>query len=226
MCYDEKDWKTICLYLTKEKFTFETNKVKKFTNLVYSLIDIKEPKTKRKTLLEQKRECIIIKRVDLLRIALMRNKRKLLKVPNVSFELLDLVLSTYPIFKELITMYDDFRKCFVLKDVNLIDTFISEYSERSEKEIHTFVKGVSRDIIPIKNGIIYGVSNGPIEGGNNLFKRIKRQLGARATEETLLLRQFCVMAISRVSANKKKKFLNFPKNQSINLLLPNQPLLT
>lgn len=85
-----------------------------------------------------------------------------------------LLKKEYPVLGELEKTYRYFHNCLKEKTATLIDQYIAEFKESKIPEVKTFVKGIFRDITAIKEGITTGITSGPVEGGNNKIKLIKR----------------------------------------------------
>ena len=89
---------------------------------------------------------------------------------------------------DLRTCYLAFQEVFRKKDTELLDRWIEKYRLSRLKEMASFSAGIEKDIVAVKNAIIYDMSNGPIEGLNNKLKAIKRQMYGRAGYRLLMLK--------------------------------------
>lgn len=89
---------------------------------------------------------------------------------------------------DLRSCYLAFQEVFRKKDTELLDRWIEKYRVSRLKEMASFSAGIEKDIVAVKNAIIYDMSNGPIEGLNNKLKAIKRQMYGRAGYRLLMLK--------------------------------------
>jgi transposase len=85
-----------------------------------------------------------------------------------------LLKKEYPVLQELEKAYRYFHSCLNEKTATLIDKYIAGYKDCPISRIKTFAKGLARDLPAIKQGIITGITSGPVEGGNNKIKLVKR----------------------------------------------------
>jgi transposase len=72
-----------------------------------------------------------------------------------------------------------------------LDTFLKDYGNSTFKQ---FCTGIEKDITPVRNAITYPVSSGFVEGCNNKFKLIKRNLYGRALLAFLFMK--CKLAFA------------------------------
>jgi len=85
-----------------------------------------------------------------------------------------LLKKEYPVLQALEKPYRYFHNCLNEKSATQIDKYIAENKDSKIPEIKTFAKGIAKDLTAIKEGIITGITSGPVEGGNNKIKLIKR----------------------------------------------------
>lgn len=87
--------------------------------------------------------------------------------------------------RELRNIHNSFRS--VLKEgvPDAINAWIDEHRSCKFADIQSFVRSVSKDIVPIKNSIRFNINNGLIEGLNNKVKAIKRSMYGRAGDDLL-----------------------------------------
>ena len=93
-----------------------------------------------------------------------------------------------PIFITIHSLVWEFRRILREKDLSSFERWLS-YSKLLEiKEINSFINGLERDIVAVKNAIIYEYSNGLAEGSVNKLKVIKRIMYGRCSFETLRIK--------------------------------------
>ncbi|WP_434799718.1 transposase [Terrisporobacter vanillatitrophus] len=98
-------------------------------------------------------------------------------------------------FEDLINKYEDLRSLFELvdnskyillnKNSNKLDSWIEEGLKLNIHEVNSFISGIQRDIVAVKNGIDYEYNNGLVEGKVNKIKVIKRIMYGKCGFETL-----------------------------------------
>ena len=67
--------------------------------------------------------------------------------------------------------------------------FIDKYKTNKYKRLASFAKGLQMDLEAVKNTLLYpDISNGPVEGTNNLAKCVKRVGGSKAKIDLLAAR--------------------------------------
>jgi len=85
-----------------------------------------------------------------------------------------LLKKEYPVIKVLEKFYRYFHNCLNETTATQIDKYIDEYKNNNLPLIKQFIKGLSRDLMAIKEGIKTKISSGFVEGGINKIKLIKR----------------------------------------------------
>src|SRR5215475_12087680 len=68
------------------------------------------------------------------------------------------------------------------------EAWIKEAENSGITAIARFVRHLKRDQAAVENAVVYGWSNGPVEGHINRLKAVKRQMYGRAGFELLRLR--------------------------------------
>ena len=81
-------------------------------------------------------------------------------------------------------------------DADALDCFLERYGK---SEISSFCDGIKQDFDPVKNAIVMKANSGFVEGGNNKFKLIKRQMYGRANLSHLT--QKCLLGFSTKAEN-------------------------
>jgi predicted transcriptional regulator len=117
-----------------------------------------------------RKESVRITRSEILKYLTTIHKKKSKKIRQHW----PLLKKEYPILQELEKAYRYFHNCLKEKTATQIDSYIAEYSDSEIPKIKTFAKGISRDLVAIKEGIKTGITSGFVEGGNNKIKLIKR----------------------------------------------------
>lgn len=125
--------------------------------------------------------------------------KPLTKVRGLSIENLNKVNEKYPRYKEIIDLVSEFRTILKGKEITKFNKWMEQASSLNNKFINSFIHGTTRDIIAVKNAIIYDYNNGLAEGSVNKLKVIKRIMYGRNSFDMLY-----------------KKLLWLEKNRKIN----------
>lgn len=89
------------------------------------------------------------------------------------------VLDQYPELKLLLKLVKDFKDLLFGEEPHKLDVWIESVKKTTILELLSFVQGIHRDILAVKNSIIYPYSNGLAEGTVNKIKVIKRIMYGR-----------------------------------------------
>lgn len=89
------------------------------------------------------------------------------------------VLDQYPELKLLLKLVKDFKDLLFGEEPHKLDVWIESVEKTTILELLSFVQGIHRDILAVKNSIIYPYSNGLAEGTVNKIKVIKRIMYGR-----------------------------------------------
>lgn len=137
----------------------------------------------RKDILENKELKIVdyIERKQILN--LLYNKEK--AINDITLCRFEILLERYNDVKVILEIVDEFRKCLFGKKSKNLDLWIEKYTKLDIGEINSFISGIKRDIVAVKNAIDYEHSNGLAEGKVNKIKVIKRIMYGRCNFETL-----------------------------------------
>ncbi len=155
---------------------------------------------------------ITIKRNDLLKYITTKDA-KIKKDKNIE-NYISLIKERYPIIDKISDIYNDFYNIFQEKKESLFDEFIKKYEvqcivndvtgevtepddniENIKSGIQGFIKGIKKDIAPIKAAISLHDSSGFVEGNNNKFKLIKRILYGRCNLVNLFKKCFSIFSL-------------------------------
>jgi len=111
--------------------------------------------------------------------------KQLEKIKGLDKECIDRVNSQYPRYKEIIDIVNEFKKLLLDKTVERMEQWIHRAAGLNIREINSFINGITRDIIAVKNAIRYQYNNGLAEGSVNKLKVIKRIMYGRNSFEML-----------------------------------------
>lgn len=111
--------------------------------------------------------------------------KKLENIAGLSQEQYDAVIKRYPVLGSLYESSRDFHRIVFSKKVDEFDEWFSRISTYEIPEIITFLEGMRKDILAVKNSITYPYSNGLAEGSVNKIKLTKRIMFGRNSFELL-----------------------------------------
>ena len=111
--------------------------------------------------------------------------KKLEDIAGLSQEQYDAVIKRYPVLGSLYESIRDFQRIVFSKKVDEFDEWLSRISRYEIPEIITFLEGMRKDILAVKNSITYPYSNGLAEGSVNKIKLAKRIMFGRNSFELL-----------------------------------------
>ena len=117
----------------------------------------------------------VIKRTALLKYILTVNPKT--KKDETISEYIDMVKAKFPAVEMVRSIFLSFHSVLMGSNADALDGFLERYCK---SEIASFCDGIKQDIVPVKNAISMSVSSGFVEGGNNKFKLIKREMYGRA----------------------------------------------
>ncbi|QNK64789.1 ISL3 family transposase [Pedobacter sp. PAMC26386] len=106
-------------------------------------------------------------------------------------EIVDGLLNKVPILASLRRAYIDFRKVLKGGCPEQLDLWIKDVQSMSRKKIDRFCNGLKKEILAVKNAIIYNWTNGLVEGCVNRLKNKKREMYGRCGFQ-LLRRKVCL----------------------------------
>ena len=111
------------------------------------------------------------------------NLQEIKKVTTITEKQYQQVLLTYPLISELYTLVKDFYAVIFSTHAEKLDLWIKKAKKLDVPELKVFLKGLSKDLSAIKNGITYEYNNGLTEGSVNKINVIKRIMYGRKTEK-------------------------------------------
>lgn len=85
---------------------------------------------------------------------------------------------------KLLTIYglaSDFRALVATKNVDEFEPWMITAQAIESPDIKSYVSGLTRDIVAVKNAIMFNYNNGSAEGNINKIKRIKHTMYGRAS---------------------------------------------
>ncbi|MET3115692.1 transposase [Pedobacter sp. CG_S7] len=106
-------------------------------------------------------------------------------------EIVDTIVSEIPLLSSLRKVYTDFRNILKGGCPDQLDTWIKYVQSIGRKRMDRFCNGLKKDILAVKNAIIYNWTNGLVEGNVNRLKNKKREMYGRCGFE-LLRRKVCL----------------------------------
>ena len=107
------------------------------------------------------------------------------KVKGITESQLEKIIAEYPVLDEVYHTVRAFKELVFAKRPNDLDVWIESAKTLNSDDINSFLNGISRDIIAVKNAIQYDYNNGIAEGNINKIKLIKRIMFGRCSFDTL-----------------------------------------
>jgi transposase/predicted transcriptional regulator len=111
--------------------------------------------------------------------------KPLIQVRGLSIETVSQVNAKYPRYEEIIDLVCEFRTILKSKAITEFNKWTDRASSLNNKYINSFINGIARDIIAVKNAVMYEYNNGLAEGSVNKLKVIKRIMYGRNSFEML-----------------------------------------
>ena len=107
------------------------------------------------------------------------------KIKNLGLDQLNKVFIEYPIYSDIISVVERFRKLLAKRKIEELDIWINDVINLKIRELNSFIHGITKDLSAVKNAIIYEYNNGLAEGSVNKLKVIKRIMYGRCDFNTL-----------------------------------------
>lgn len=107
------------------------------------------------------------------------------EVKHITADLLKKIFVEYPLFEQVLAHVANFKKILMGKDAALLEEWLCSASNTGVIELQSYVVGIRRDLVAVKNAITHKYSNGLAEGFVNKLKVIKRIMYGRCSFETL-----------------------------------------
>lgn len=111
--------------------------------------------------------------------------KKLEDVATITASLYEEALNKYPLLGNLYSLVKEFYTAIFSKKPEKLDAWFKSAQKHNIPELQPFVKGILKDLIAVKNGILYPYNNGLAEGSVNKIKVIKRVMYGRNSFELL-----------------------------------------
>ena len=106
-------------------------------------------------------------------------------VKNITNEMFTQVIKIFPEVGKIYATVTEFKEIMFSKKENKLDEWINKTRKLNIPEITSFINGIERDIVAVKNGIKYDYNNGLAEGSVNKIKVIKRIMYGRCSFDLL-----------------------------------------
>ena len=106
-------------------------------------------------------------------------------------EVVDNLIKHVPLLSILRNCHIDFRKILKNGCPDQLDIWIKNIQSTGRKKLVSFCEGLKKDLLAVKNAIIYDWTNGLVEGNVNRLKNKKREMYGRGGFE-LLRRKVCL----------------------------------
>lgn len=107
------------------------------------------------------------------------------EVSSLSAEQLDRIIGEYPIIGQVYDAVAGFKQTLFGKKESELDKWLEETDSLEIDELCSFINGIKRDIVAVKNAIILDYNNGLAEGSVNKLKVVKRIMYGRNSFELL-----------------------------------------
>ena len=131
--------------------------------------------------MQEEQNCYWIERKLLIKLLF----KPLSKIPQLDNLLIEHVNNQYPIFNQIIELVNKFRVLLKNKEIHLLEDWIKAATLLNVREINSFIEGIKRDLLAVKNAIRFEYNNGLAEGNVNKVKVIKRIMYGRNSFELL-----------------------------------------
>jgi predicted transcriptional regulator len=138
-------------------------------------IFITRERRKMQTLAQTGPESAFVERQSLIKLLY----KPIEQVKNITKEQADAVIAKYPKVGRLFETVSSFKEILFSKKADQLDKWLESAEALGMDEIKRFVNGTKRDIVAVKNAILYGYNNGLAEGSVNKLKVIKRTMYGR-----------------------------------------------
>lgn len=134
----------------------------------------------------------VISKFDVLKYITIKNKERM-KGSDVE-KYYSIIEKRYPVVKLCSEIWTSFHDILMGKDPEQLDGFLEKYEN---SPITPFIKGIKKDIAPVKAAISSSVSSGFVEGGNCRYKATKRLMFGRSGLHHLFLKTYAISIIMR-----------------------------
>ena len=107
------------------------------------------------------------------------------KVKGISEEQLSKVIAEHPKLSAVYDLISSYKALFAARHVDDLEQWLESAKSLGSTDVESYVNGIARDIVAVKNAILYSHNNGLAEGSVNKIKRIKHTMYGRASFDTL-----------------------------------------
>lgn len=107
------------------------------------------------------------------------------EIKQITADLLKKIFKEYPLFEQVLAHVTSFKRILMGKNSALLETWLCSAANTGVSELISYVAGIRRDLVAVKNAITYKYSNGLAEGFVNKLKVVKRTMYGRCSFETL-----------------------------------------
>lgn len=111
--------------------------------------------------------------------------RTIEKVKGITQKQYEAVLKKYPTLGKAYQMLQQFHTLVFSQKADELELWIYETEKMDITEVNSFLAGLKKDLVAVKNCIIYPYNNGLAEGSVNKLKLIKRIMYGRNSFELL-----------------------------------------
>jgi transposase len=123
----------------------------------------------------------IVKRKEI--IALLFHSKK--TRAKLSEEQIKEIYKLHPKIESVIDLVNDFRDILRQKRNDALQSWIERATALDIQPLNSFINGIERDLIAVKNAITYEYNNGLAEGKVNKLKLVKRTMYGRCLFDLL-----------------------------------------
>ena len=121
------------------------------------------------------------------------------KVTSVSQSQFRALCDNYPCFNKIHTIVWSFKALLAARDPTQLEPWLDQAKSLGLREIDSFVEGLRRDPVAVRNAIALPYSNGLAEGSVNKLKVIKRIMYGRCSFNTLKLKTLSLESIRKIN---------------------------
>ena len=106
-------------------------------------------------------------------------------VKGITQEQYEEIIKKYPTLCKAYEILRGFHELMFSKDPDKLEPWMEEAQKLQIDEINSYLTGLRKDLVAVKNSIIYSYSNGLAEGSVNKLKVIKQIMYGRNSFELL-----------------------------------------
>ena len=121
------------------------------------------------------------------------------KVTSVSQSQFRALCDNYPCFNKIHTIVWSSKALLAARDPTQLEPWLDQAKSLGLREIDSFVEGLRRDLVAVRNAIALPYSNGLAESSVNKLKVIKRIMYGRCSFNTLKLKTLSLESIRKIN---------------------------